>query len=87
MSNTYRIKAVSPSEYIVQKPFLHFFWCAALYVRHYCYSGHSFKDITRFPTVDEAQAALDAHIEKMDAIEAHVSQVPIYVTYASKDKP
>lgn len=86
MTNTYRIRAVAPDRYIVERPHLIFFWRAALYEQIHSYSGWSIKIVTEFSSVDKAQSALDAHIEKVDAIEAHVSQVPIYVTYASKDQ-
>jgi len=77
MSRTYRIKAVSNSSYIVQEPFLWFFWSSPFYKIQYTH-----KFITTFSTLDEAQAALDAYIARKSAAKKHVSQKPLYVTYS-----
>lgn len=72
MSTLYRIRAVAPDQYVVErKGWL--FWHTALFEW-----GFINEKPTRFSSPERAKEALQKSLNRKDKIKQHISQKPIY---------
>lgn len=72
----YRIKAVAPDTYIVQKKRWYGLYTCCLYE----WDGWADQYPAKFQTIDLAKRALWDYLQKQRDVAAHLAQFPIYTT-------